>query len=226
MNKKGFTLIELMISISILSLLAAIIFANFHLGRAKAMEAKALQEGRQIMTALEFRRLDSPSSGFSGGFGGGSSGTKYPDGEGIISESGIEDELIPTYISKLPEKNAYGNMGCNESSDTRQNMQYYSIDGVAVIPSSNILLSCGRGGSPDPYAIFYPVTTPAPQESSLYASIQISGGTRLWGLAGLSNRDGKCGFLVMGSNLSYTEAVRRFQLYDVYSQYRCIPISK
>src|SRR3989338_3218374 len=48
----GFTLIELMVVISIISLLASIILASMNSARAKARDARRLHDLRQIETAL------------------------------------------------------------------------------------------------------------------------------------------------------------------------------
>ena len=72
-NKKGFTLIELMVVISIVSLLSSIVLAAFSSSRDKAKIAAALQVAGGIMPAVESCSLEngggiaSPTDNSSGG---------------------------------------------------------------------------------------------------------------------------------------------------------------
>lgn len=52
MNKKGFTLIELMIVIAIIGILAAIAIPNFIAYRDKAFCSKTEQDGKSVLAAL------------------------------------------------------------------------------------------------------------------------------------------------------------------------------
>jgi len=136
-SKKGLTLIEVMVSTSILALLAAIIFANLNQGRVKAAEVKALQESKSIQTALEFYRLDN---------------NKYPDGGTSITSNlsdAIGESLIPEYINYIPEIENNMNSTCSDFE-----FQYKSIDGVAQ--DDSFYYRCGRPGTePDDMVIFY-----------------------------------------------------------------------
>jgi len=51
-KKKGFTLIELLVVIAVISLLSSVVFASLNSARAKARDAKAIQEFRQVSVAL------------------------------------------------------------------------------------------------------------------------------------------------------------------------------
>jgi len=89
-NKKGFTLIEVMISASILALLAAIIFANINQGRVKAAEVKAIQEAKSLQTATELYRSDNG---------------QYPTSKGTKDDqSNLETALVPKYIPEVPSE--------------------------------------------------------------------------------------------------------------------------
>jgi len=52
--QKGFTLVELLVVISIIALLASIVFASLNSARGKARDARRVADFRQLQTALEF----------------------------------------------------------------------------------------------------------------------------------------------------------------------------
>lgn len=54
MKDRGFTLVELLVVISIISLLASIVLTTVNSARAKARDARRLAEVRQIRLALDF----------------------------------------------------------------------------------------------------------------------------------------------------------------------------
>jgi prepilin-type N-terminal cleavage/methylation domain-containing protein len=56
--KKGFTLVELLVVIAVISVLAAIVLASLSNARAKSRDAIRLSDVRQIQTALELYKLD------------------------------------------------------------------------------------------------------------------------------------------------------------------------
>ncbi len=53
MSKKGFTLVELLVVISIIGLLSSVAVVSLNSSRVKARDAKRLADMKQIMTALE-----------------------------------------------------------------------------------------------------------------------------------------------------------------------------
>ena len=55
-KNKGFTIIELLVVISIISFLASIVLVNVNMYMAKARDAKRMSDMRQIMIALEMYR--------------------------------------------------------------------------------------------------------------------------------------------------------------------------
>jgi type IV pilus assembly protein PilA len=75
-DKKGFTLIELMVVISIISLLSSVVFSSLSAARAKGRDAKRIGDFRSIRTAMELYRNDnsrypvSPNNCCTGGPGG------------------------------------------------------------------------------------------------------------------------------------------------------------
>ncbi|MCX6761110.1 MAG: type II secretion system protein [Candidatus Nealsonbacteria bacterium] len=52
-NKKGFTLIELLVVVAIIGILSSTILVSMQSARAKARDARRLQDMRQIVTALQ-----------------------------------------------------------------------------------------------------------------------------------------------------------------------------
>ena len=78
-NKKGFTLVELLIVIAIISILTALIITNIYSSRGKARDAKRISDIAQLQLALEqyFNK-----------FG------VYPD---------LQTSLVSDYISVLPK---------------------------------------------------------------------------------------------------------------------------
>ncbi len=61
MNKKGFTLIELMIVIAIISILASIIVPNITRARARAQLTACIANLKQILTAYNMLKLTTPA---------------------------------------------------------------------------------------------------------------------------------------------------------------------
>jgi len=164
MNHKGFTLIEVMVSASILALLAAIIFANVNQGRVKAAEAKADVEMNQLTTATELYR---------------STYGIYPAREGYVSTSGLEDDLVPEFISKLPELSEAitDQTGSSGGAGANTDYRYYSDGEIAR--SGSTYFRCGPGNKPDKIAISYQKkvsqSNPVPIENQLHYALSING---------------------------------------------------
>ncbi len=58
----GFTLVEVLVVIAVISLLSSIVFVNIEEGRAQARNAKKIQEVQQVKNAIELSRLESPNN--------------------------------------------------------------------------------------------------------------------------------------------------------------------
>ena len=84
LHTKGFSLIELMVSIAIVAILTALIIVNIASSRAKARDAKRISDIAQIQLALEqyFTK----------------NGT-YPT---LDQYTGPNQLIVPAYLSKLP----------------------------------------------------------------------------------------------------------------------------
>lgn len=58
MNKKGFTLIELLVVIAIIALLSSVVLASLNSARAKARDAKRVQDIQQLVRAVSLYASD------------------------------------------------------------------------------------------------------------------------------------------------------------------------
>lgn len=95
-RSRGFSLIELMVSITIIGILSSIIYANFGGGNAKARDAERQTDLRVLQTALaQFKQQNG----------------RYPamgtdsNGDGYSSESESATYIVgltPTFIPRLP----------------------------------------------------------------------------------------------------------------------------
>lgn len=84
MAKRGFTLIELMIVITIISLVAAFgLAANYRTAQKTARDGRRKSDLEQVRSALEMYRTDTES---------------YPGG----GYSGLGGVLVPDYLNPLP----------------------------------------------------------------------------------------------------------------------------
>lgn len=93
-SRKGFTLIELLVVISIISLLSSVVLSSLGTARARARDAKRMQDLAQINTAIQLYILDNGEAPDTGGAGV----IRSTDSSW---ESYLEPQLTP-YISSLP----------------------------------------------------------------------------------------------------------------------------
>lgn len=91
MNRKGFTLIELIMTMAILGAMSAIGFVIFTGAQEKARDAKRKSDIATIKTALEIYYDDNGS---------------YPIASGD-AETALSSALVPEYIGEFPRPNGY-----------------------------------------------------------------------------------------------------------------------
>lgn len=111
--KKGFTLIEMLVVVSIIALLAAVIFSFIQSTNLKTRDIKRVSDIKRIQTAIQLYYIDHngtyPPSG----------STAYPDNDWNPE---LKNALVPTYISKLPVDPA------NDATNPDVNLiRYYSF---------------------------------------------------------------------------------------------------
>jgi prepilin-type N-terminal cleavage/methylation domain-containing protein len=108
---KGFTLVELMVVVSVLAVLSTILYANFSQARAQSRDAERKSDLRNIQSALElykqkYGRYPAGCNGagaWSGELGSGV-GYRCSSGSGayIVSPGGSYPALSPEFIPTLP----------------------------------------------------------------------------------------------------------------------------
>lgn len=95
-DKKGFTVVELMVTISIIGILSTITFASFSQAQKKARIARRISDLKQMQVALEYYYAVNRSYPNSGG----SWITECVEFNG--TGNNVIPGLVPNYISKIP----------------------------------------------------------------------------------------------------------------------------
>src|SRR3989344_4290686 len=137
---RGFTLIELMVVITIIGLLASSVLVALGNARAKARDARRTADIRQVMTALELYANDHTDG--------------YPLCSGAVPSCTLGDivatDFVPGYIDKFPvDPVAANSYTYYDDTDTAA-----PFDGYAIAIEYERLLStpnsiCYRGANAD-----------------------------------------------------------------------------
>lgn len=127
---KGFTLVELLVAVAIISILTAIVTANFSTARARARDAKRISDVAQIQLALAyfFDRCN-----------------QYPK---IITDLDYEcpvnsDVTLGQFLSKIPSTVTIPNSNPSSNADNFK----YLVNDTRVPLSYNIVVSLETNGS-------------------------------------------------------------------------------
>ena len=163
LTDKAFTLVELLVVISIIGVLSSVVFASLGNTKIKARDAERKSDLKQIATALELYYADHGTyriSGYggSGGLGVGwfnySNGTSYPASiaQGLV-DNGLTGSIIIDPSGRTTAPNAYMIYATTVNGEWRYtlwaNLENPSADDLAT--QSSCILS-----NYDNYSLSYP----------------------------------------------------------------------
>ena len=114
-RSKGFTLIELLVVISIIGILASVVYASFGGAREQARNKSMMSELKEMQLALEIYKAQNgqypaaPSVGNPCDSSSGGNDIAVSSGCGSL---GYVFQLVPTFIASLPSHNDSNNPSC------------------------------------------------------------------------------------------------------------------
>ncbi|MCA9354193.1 MAG: prepilin-type N-terminal cleavage/methylation domain-containing protein [Candidatus Kaiserbacteria bacterium] len=114
--RKGFTLVEIMVVVAIISILSAILYANFGHARTEARNKEVFSELKELQLAIELYRAqhghypDIPACGTTAAAT--STADSDTGGAGHCAINPFVDDLIPDFISSLPSPDDSANSAC------------------------------------------------------------------------------------------------------------------
>ncbi|MEI8067764.1 MAG: type II secretion system protein [Candidatus Shapirobacteria bacterium] len=129
-NKKGFTLIEMLVVISIIAILTALISVSFSMAQKKARDSRRMQDMKSLQTAAEQYYSSNDST--------------YPLSLGLLSVDGL-------YIQSIPKDPKDGTDYSNDMSDTEYCVCAL-LDGASNANSSS---GCKISDKPGDYFCVY-----------------------------------------------------------------------
>ena len=161
-KKRGFTLVELLVVISIVSLLASISLTYLNTARAKSRDAKRLRDLTEMRKALQMYWNQNGSFPSTGGqywanCNSGAGGMTRDYDDWIRNGAG---GFTPTFIASLPndpKPGADGTRNCYQYRSNGTNYILFANRTVESVPAANIPTSlcrpsvCGTGAT---YAVY------------------------------------------------------------------------
>jgi len=129
MNKKGFTLIELMVVVAIIALLTGIVTVNLTKSRSKSRDAKRVSDLGQLQLALElvFDRCNKYPTRIST--------TDFRVPTTVVCTKNGTPISINTFMSTVPTQQPY-----NVSGNLDTNHYRYAANGTLIVPSTDYVL--------------------------------------------------------------------------------------
>jgi type II secretion system protein G len=103
MNKKGFTLLELLVVVAIIGIIAAIAIPNLLYAVQRAKQRRTMLDMRNMATAWEARNADLTRFNAAGG-------VSYEGCDQKIPVDDVIAVLTPTYIKTAPRFDAWGGL--------------------------------------------------------------------------------------------------------------------
>ena len=134
-NKKGFSLIELLVVISIIGVLSAVLVANFMGMRERARDAQKIQDLYAVKNALRMYYNDHQS---------------YPAGEGSNACNTCLSGQLDDYISAINEVDYWYTQNFGGSVDTDKFKLYVELEAGAGDEDDDSARKCGE--DPNGYA--------------------------------------------------------------------------
>lgn len=126
--RHGFSLMELLISVSIVSILVAIGIASYATINKQSRDTKRKGDLEQLRSALEMFRAD---KGYYPSFGGGL----------FVDASGLSGDLVPTYIALIPPEPVSGQLYLYKATNA-SGTAYYGYCLNAKLEAENPTDSC------------------------------------------------------------------------------------
>ncbi len=162
--QSGFTLIEVLVVITVVGILAAVVYSSFDGAREQARNKALMSELKEVQLALEVYKAQNgtyPAAESVCDSVSGTVATVVSSGCGILP---YISGLSPTFISSLPSHNDSRNTNCDIEYKVDTTNNWYKLTATRCLEGATqasegiqytsefarCLASCGTGGSCDP----------------------------------------------------------------------------